>query len=170
MNLFDLVAKRADGYRHDEEVPFEADWPTDREQLWLTLADAENIQRAARDLVDELKSEFARTLDENESVRLGEYVYKVSVDRREKITDPRALVEFLGEDLPHVVPVTSSTRLRKGGIDAVCEKRGIDRRTFEETFLEVEWGDRKLCAVPVSKAPKYAQGLEHGESTYGRGK
>lgn len=171
MNLLDLVAKRAEGYRHDEEVPFESPWqPADREELWLLIGDAENIVRAARDLLDELKGDFAASLAENESVRMGDTIYKISPDRKERITDPRALVDFLGEDLSHVVPVTSSTRLRKGGIDAVCEKRGIDRKTFEETFIDVEWGDPKLQAVPLARAPKYTQKLEHGESTYGRKK
>lgn len=167
MNLLDLVRKRAEGYRHDEEVPFDTTFPIDREELWLLIAEAENLQRAARDLVKTLEADFAKTLTENESVRFGETIYKVTPDRREKISDPRALVEFLGEDLHHVVPVTSSTRLRKGGIEAVCEKRGVDRDTFEETFIEVEYGDPKLKAIPVGKAPKYAQSLDHGESTFG---
>lgn len=168
MNLLDLIVERAEGLRHDEEVPFDADFPTDQEKLWFAISEAEHLYRAARDLVDALKGDFAKTLTENESVRFGEFIYKISPDRREKITDPDALIDFLGDLWHHVVPVTSSTRLRKGGIKAVCERHGIDPKVFEETFIDVEWGDPKLQAIPVSKAPKYAAALNHGESTFGR--
>jgi hypothetical protein len=168
MKLVDLVARRAEGYRHGEEVPFDPDWGSDREQLWLLLGEAENIQRAARDLVEGLKADFARTLSENESVRMGDTVYKMSTERTERITDPGALIAWLGSDWHHVVPVTGSTRLKKGGINAVCEQRGLEPDVFEDTFLDVSWGDRRLAAIPISKAPQYAQGLSHGESTFGR--
>ena len=166
MNLLDLIDKRATGLRHSEDVPFDT-FPSDREELWLLLADAETYAAAARDLVAAIKTDFARTLSENESVRYGDIIYRMSVDRKERITDPQALVEFLNVDWHHVVPVTSSTRLKKGGIRAVCERRGLDPEVFEDTFIDVTWGDRRLVAIPISKAPKYAQGLDHGGSTFG---
>lgn len=168
LDLMNLIIQRAESLRLDEAEPIDVDFPTDREELWLLLSEAKHLQRAANDLVREIKSRFAENLEENESVRYGDTIYRMSPDRKERITDPDALVDFLGADWPHVVPVTSSTTLRKGGIEAVCEKRGLDPKVFQETFVDVEWGDPKLKEIPLSKAPKYTQKLEHGESTYGR--
>jgi hypothetical protein len=172
VSLIDLVARRAEGYRHGEEVPFDPDWGSDREQLWLLLGEAENIQRAARELVEALKADFARTLSENESVRMGDKIWKVGSKSSSRIIDVEGFIEWLGDDWPLIVPLSPSTgdKLKVQGLRAVCERRGLAYQTVRDTFAPVEWSDElELKAIPLAQAPKYTQGLAHGESTY-RGK
>ena len=115
-------------------------------------------------------AELARTLRDNEAVRLGETVYKTSAQRNTKIVDVLGFAEWLGEDWHNVVPFSPSTgnSLKVKGLAAVCERRGVDMRTVQETFTETEWGEPRLVAIPVSKAPQYMQRLGHGESTFRR--
>lgn len=168
MNLLELVKDQAKVVRSGEHMPVEADWPADREALWLTIGEAETLVAAARQVLEAVKAQLAGTLEANESVRFGDTIYKTSPDRKDRVIDPAGLIEFLGDDWHHVVPVTSSTRLKVGGFRAVAERRGLDFETVRDTFIDTEWGDPKLAAVPVDKAPKYAAKLRHGESTFGR--
>lgn len=162
MNLLDLVRKRADGHRVGEDVPWDTAWPDDREKLWVLLGEAEALKKAATDLEATLKAELAATLRENESIRLGETVYKTSPNRNTKIVDVVAFAEWLGDDWHFVVPFSPSTgnSLKVRGLAAVCERRGVDLKSVQDTFTETEWGDPKLVAIPISKAPKSAQGLK----------
>jgi len=166
MILDDLVAARAKALRHGETVPFDIEWPAELEQLWFMLGDAEHIRTAANDLVNAIRTELASRLRENEAVRFGDTVYRMSVDRKERVIDPRALADWLRDDWHHVVPLSHSTPLKKTGLRAICERRGVEYETVRDSFIDVEWGGPKLSAIPIDRAPKYARGLEHGESTY----
>lgn len=168
--LADLVLGRAAELRRYGTE--EADWPEfgdDIEQLWLTLGDAEYIQRAARELVEHVKSVMAAQLD-GRAIRLGDVIYSTRPDVTERLTDPRGLIEWLGDDWHHVIPVTASTRLRKQALRAIAERRGVDVESVLDTFVEVEEGSEKLQAVPVAKAAKWLQALRHGETVERRRK
>jgi hypothetical protein len=168
VNLLDLIRDQAKVLRSGEETPVEADWPADREALWLVLGEAETLAKAAGRVLAAARAQLADTLEANESVRFGDTIYKTSPDRKERIIDPAGLIDWLGDDWHHIVPVTSSTRLKVGGFRAIAEKRGLDFATVRDTFIDVEYGPNRLVAIPIAKAPKYAQKLSHAESTLGR--
>lgn len=171
MNLLEVLASYVEARRYDES-PSKPEWPDDREKLWLLLGEAETIRQAASELESDLKSAFAAQLVENETVRYGEKVYKVSPKRTTRITDPKAMAEWLADDWELVVPFSPSVgdKLKTTGLKAVCERRGVEFETIRDTFLETEWDDEmELKAIPMSRAPKYAQALDHGDSTI-RGK
>lgn len=164
-DLRPLLLEYAAAIRYGEN-PVPIQFGEDREQLWLLLGEAETLRQAAHALENDVKAALAETIQTNETVRFGDTVYRVSPQRNVKITDPEALKAWLADDWDHVIPVTPSTQLRAGGITAVCQKRGVDRDTFEATFLDITYTEPKLRPVPVSKAPKYAAALEHGQSTF----
>lgn len=168
MNLVDLIVAQAKTLRSGEETPVEADWPAGREELWLLLAEAETLAKAAGRVVAAAKQQLAATIQTNEKVRLGPTVYDVAPTRSFSITDPLAFIEWLGDDWEHVIPVTSHTRVRVGGLKAVCQRRGVDYWTVRNTFFQADEGEPALRGVPVERAPKYAQKLGHNESTFGR--
>ena len=162
--LVDLVLGRAAELRHYGAE--EAEWPEfpdDIEQLWLILGDAEYVQRAARELVEHVKTVMAAQLD-GRAIRLGDFIYSTRPDVTERLTNPKGLIEWLGDDWHHVIPVTPSTRLRRQALRAIAEQRGVDVESVLDTFVEVEEGPERLQAVPVVKAAKWLQALGHGET------
>lgn len=136
--------------------------PADDEELWDLIGRVEAVAAAARDLADQLKTELAARLGDN-AVRIGDTVIRTVPDRTDRIVDPDALVAWLGDDWPHVIPVTPSTRIRRRGLEAVAQRRGFDPDITWDTFVATEWGEPRLQAVPVSRAPKWAQQLAPGE-------
>lgn len=132
------------------------------------LQASKTIRRAADRVIGAVEGELAERLDGKE-LRVGDTLYRHSATVRERVNDPQRLIGWLGTDWHHVVPVSASTRLRKGGLDYVAEKRPlIDEETGEvldpkEVFIEKEFDDPKLKTIPLDKAPKYARELPEGE-------
>lgn len=140
----------------------------DIDQMTLQELDAFLVQlgvmkRAVGRLAGQVETQVAFLLGEGGSARVGDTVYRYRPNLTTKITDPRLLVDWLAADWSHVVPVTPSTTLRKGGVDAVCEQRGIDPGAFWETFTETTKGDPKVDRIPIDKAPQFLQKLDDGE-------
>ena len=150
----------------DEEPEWDAmHWqPSDDiEALWMDLASAESIVRAARQLVTRAKALMAAQLPSGR-IRLGDDLYYTAADPT-TTCDRDALTAFLGEDYPLVVGMAANgSNVRKGALDAIATKRGLKPETVRDTFLSVDRdGPRKLQTVPVSKGPKYAAAMTHGE-------
>ena len=138
------------------------DPPTDDEELWVLIGRVEAVARAARELADDLRAGLARRLD-GAALRFGDTVLVASPTRTDRLVDPDALIDWLGADWATVIPVTASTRVRRRALESVAEKRGVDPGAVWDTFVETEWGEPRLQAIPVDRAPKWAQALAHGE-------
>jgi hypothetical protein len=111
----------------------------------------------------QVETEIAHRVGVKGAARVGEIVYRYKPKATMRIIDPQGLVDWLGEDWHHVIPVTRSTSIRKGGMSAVCEKREADPRTIEDTFFEWEEGAPTVDRIPLDKAPKFLQRLGDGE-------
>lgn len=128
------------------------------------LVQLDTLARTVRQMKAHAESQVAFVLGDNGAGRVGDTIYRCRDNPTTRITDPKALVDWLREDWHHVVPVTASTQLRKGGVSAVCEKRDVDPRTFWETFTETTTGEQRVERLPLEKAPKFLQRLKDGET------
>ena len=147
-------------------VPGRSDYDTREnaaEWLWAALEEAAAIIRAAKWVHSQLEDLLERDVLENGSIRLGDTAYYVgsSVDRQ--MIDPEALLDWIGDQLRHVVPASS---IRISGVRALAELRDLDPEVVESTFYETKYGEQELKKVPVSKRA-WAQKLEHGERRNG---
>ena len=142
-------------------MPYEVS--NDIEALWIDLAAAESIVRAARAVVDRIKALMAADIPSGR-IRLGDDLWYTAADPTTTV-NREALTEFLAADYPAVVGMASNgSNVRKGALDAVATKRGLDPAVVRDTFLTVDRsGPRKLQKMPVSKGPKYAAAMTHGE-------
>jgi len=163
--LFVLVRDAYSSAMWDEDFPTLADLDD------MTLEDLDGLLGqllVLRQTVDRLKgqteSAVARLLGNGGAARVGDVVYRYRPKNSQRVVDPDGLIGWLGDDWHHVVPVTRSTTLRRGGLKAVCEQRGVDVATVEDTFLEWETGDPTVERIPVDKAPKFLQALNDGET------
>lgn len=136
--------------------------PADDSELWDLIGRVEAVARAARALADEMRDTLAARLD-GAALRFGDTILVASPTRTDRLVDPDALIDWLGEDWATVIPVTASTRVRRRALEAVAGKRGVDPEAVWDTFVETEWSEPKLQAMPVDRAPKWAQALSHGE-------
>ena len=128
------------------------------------MAAAETIVRAARAVVDRIKALMAAEMPTGR-IRLGDDLWYTAADPKTSIPDRDKLIGFLGDDIAKVISIAADgSNVRKGALDAVAEARGLDPAVVRDTFLAVDRsGPRKLQRVPVSKGPKYAAAMEHGE-------
>ncbi len=155
-----------DGFADDDPEPFF--WPTtydeaDLEQIWLDLAAYERVAAAAREARDWLKGVMADRLGDDK-VRFGDTLYASKQDAKVTV-DRDGLTKWLGDDYAAAVGMAANgANVRKGALTAIANKRGQDPRTIMDTFFESERKEtRSLSGVPVTRAPKYAAKLDHGE-------
>ena len=161
-----LLARYHLDHEGDEDPePFEWDDydETDLEQIWLDLAAYERVAAAAREARDWLKGVMADKLGDDRG-RFGDTPYRSKQDH--KVTVNRdGLTAWLGDDYAAAVGMAANgANVRKGALTAIANKRDQDPRTIMDTFFESEPKEtRSLSGVPVTRAPKYAAKLDHGE-------
>lgn len=158
-NLFNLTLA-GDDDDADNLIIHLGEWPADT--LTGLLNACSRIEAAANEAKRRVETELASRL-ENHDLLVGQTLYRWQETRRERLVDPDALAEFLGDDWQAAIPLSESTRIRKGGLDAVAAKRGLDPQTVRDTFLAVEYGTPALQTIPVDKAPKFALKMTDGE-------
>ena len=138
------------------------DLPADADRLWMLLGRAQTLKRAVTLVEKALTQQLGRALPAGEAMRLGDQVYKVAEKMREDM-EP-GLLDFLGDDWQAAISV-SARNIRKTGLDAIAEMRGLDKWTVRDTFLpRTPTGELEVSSLPISRAPKYQQQLEPGES------
>lgn len=128
------------------------------------LIQLETLARTVRQMRKHAEGQMSFILGDGGAARIGDTIYRNRPNPTTRITDPAGLADWLRDDWPHVVPVTASTELRKGGVKAVCDRRGVDPQTFWETFTETTVGEMRVERLPIDKAPKFLQRLEDGET------
>lgn len=120
------------------------------------------IERAVGILRKALENRLGEKLGKGGAIRYGDNVYRYQRTRRTKVTDPRALGEWLGDEWQTVVRVDGGN-VRLTGLRTVAERRGMDPEVVENTFLDVEWGDERVTSIPLSRAPGYLQSIAEGK-------
>jgi len=121
------------------------------------------IRQAVALLTAQVEGMIAAEIGEGGAARCGDTICRFRPRATQRIVDPKGLIDWLRDDWYQVVPVTRSTTLRKGGLAAVCEKRGIDTQTVLDTFTEWEEGVPTVSRIPIDNAPKFLQAMEDGE-------
>lgn len=129
------------------------------QQMWEVRRACETIAAAARKLRAEADSWLAEYLD-GRSARMDDFLVRAKPTRKLIVMDPPTFWDFLGDDArecfrPEQVRITS--------LKAIAEKRGQDPRVVVDSLIDYERGDVALEAVPLSKAPKFASEMQHGQ-------
>lgn len=111
-------------------------------------------------------------------VRLGETWYRVERPSRWQVMDMHALCKWIEtnaaeqkESIYHAVEaIWPANSARVTGLRNTAERWGLDPRTAVDTFMSKEpyREEEQVTAMPLSKAPKFAQRLDHGE-LWGKG-
>ena len=115
---------------------------------------------------------IANDVEEKGALRLGGRVYNFSKGYKTTTQDVKKLLEWatnkeLSEDaLFNLVALVGQNFVPKlRGLDAVADKKGMDKQLARDTFTDKEWDkDPKLQVIDtgLSNAPKWAVNLEEG--------
>lgn len=133
----------------------------DLEELWLRRSLALQVAQAAKNYKRLVDEQMATLIGKGNSVRLGDEIYTAKPTRRYKIDNGERLLDWLGEDARRAFNPTTA---RVGVLKQLAHERELDPMAVLETFgAWVEEGC--INSVPVSKAPKRLQHLEHLGST-----
>lgn len=135
------------------------------DDLWALEAATESIIAAGRVVLGRIRELMIGDIAEFGTVMLGDTMYRAAPDSQRKIIPGQedALMEWLGDDLRYAV---NPSYVRITSVRAIAEDRGLPVKAVEDTFFEVLEEDDpplKLVKMPRSKAPKYAQAMEHGD-------
>lgn len=122
--------------------------------------------RAARQVVD---GKIAAGLGENNGVRYGSQFIRAKSSSHFEVTNPDGLLEWLGDDLKNVINISSRGVVQIGRLKKLAEIKGSEAQTVVDTFGEYRSDGACLSAVPIDKAPKFAQKLAEGEMLYKKG-
>ena len=116
---------------------------------------------------------IAKNVEENGAIKIGETVYNWSKGYKTECNDVRSLIDFvtnkkLGEEeLENLVAVIGQNFVPKlRGLDAVADRKGMDKQVARDTFIFKNWDDDPKLAIidtKQSSAPKWAVNLEDGE-------
>lgn len=115
---------------------------------------------------------IAYNVEEKGALKLGGRVYSFSKGYKTTSQDVRKLLQWasnseLSDDaLDNLIALVGSNFVPKlRGLDAVANKKGMDKELARDTFTHKEWDkDPKLQVIDtgLSNAPKWAVNLEEG--------
>jgi hypothetical protein len=116
---------------------------------------------------------IANDVEEKGALKLGGRVYNFSKGYKTMTQDVRKLLEWatgkeLSDDaMDNLIAIVGSNFVPKlRGLDAVADKKGMDKTLARDTFTHKEWDtDPKLQVIDtgLSSAPKWAMNLEEGQ-------
>ena len=116
---------------------------------------------------------IANDVEEKGALKLGGRVYNFSKGYKTMTQDVRKLLEWatgkeLSDDaMDNLIAIVGSNFVPKlRGLDAVADKKGMDKTLARDTFTHKEWDtDPKLQVIDtgLSSAPKWAINLEEGQ-------
>ena len=166
-----LAVADQDRRRVKDDAPLtlvDEDWlPTDADDIYTALLEAERMVRAARLVKTRLEQLMTDDVMRLGSVRLGDEVFTAKPDTSRKLIDPVGFLHWLGDDWQHAIRVdTPSVRIT--AVRALADQRGVGAATIIDTFFEevtAEDAPPKLVRLPVGgpHTPKWATALEPGE-------
>lgn len=141
------------------------------------LVVARGISLEAKDSTGKINKfvdfKLAKNVEEYGALKLGGRVYSFSKGYTTKTHDVRRLLDWatgkeLSEDsLDNLVAIVGTNFVPKlRGLDAVADKKGMDKQLARDTFTDKEWDEEaKLQVIDtgLSSAPKWAINLEEGK-------
>ena len=120
---------------------------------------------------------IATDVEEKGALKLGGRVYNFSKGYKTITQDVRKLLQWatnseLSDDaLDNLIAITGSNFVPKlRGLDAIANKKGMDKQLARDTFTHKEWDtDPKLQVIDtgLSSAPKWAVNLDEGSRRNG---
>ena len=142
-------------------------------ELYVARGLSGEAKRSTTNINSFVDTKMAENVEENGAIKIGKTVFNYSKSSRTVLQDARALLNWatnkeLSDDamdnLIAVVGTNFSPKLR--GIDAVADKKGMDKQTARDTFTDKIWdAEPKLQAIDIElgNAPKWAKELEDGK-------
>jgi hypothetical protein len=116
---------------------------------------------------------IAKNVEENGAIKIGETVFNWSKGYKTECNDVKSLINFVtnkklgDEELENLLAVIGHNFVPKlRGLDAVAERKGMDKQMARDTFIFKNWdSDPKLAVIDTknSTAPKWAVNLGDGE-------
>ncbi len=149
----------------------------DGELLWYISAELATHRQQIQKLETALKTIRATDITEAGNVRYGD-TYVTVAPTRKRILDEDGIVAWaghediavetlfrLGADALRITVLRSAAAAvyARKHPDAEEEKAKDYAQLIESSFVTIEKGEPALTEMPIDKAPKYVQGLEHGE-------
>lgn len=160
---------RADDYRATGEDYLDSGLFDDMSLDELTAVEATlGSLRAAIDLVRRVvkqEIEFRLVDEQANAFRRGDLIYMMAPKKDWKARDDEAvdsLLNWAGDEWRELYTVSPSTRVKKTGLRALAEKKGMDLQTLLDTFIHEDVGDMELQIIPIDRAPSWLQTLEEG--------
>ena len=115
----------------------------------------------------------ANDVSEKGAIRIGEFVFNFSKGYKTESQDVKKLLqwatnkELSEESLNNLIALVGQNFVPKlRGLDAVANKKGMDKQLARDTFTHKEWDtDPKLQVIDtkLTSAPKWAQNLKEME-------
>ena len=116
---------------------------------------------------------IANDVEEKGALKLGGRVYNFSKGYKTTSQDVRKLFQWatnkeLSDDaLDNIIALVGNNFVPKlRGLDAIANKKGMDKQLARDTFTHKEWDtEPKLQVIDtaLSNAPKWAQNLQEGD-------
>lgn len=132
---------------------------SDLETLWTWRQEATGVKQAAGVVLRAIDNLIAEVLDGG-AVRMDDYLVKVRPRRTTQVMDPDTFWDYLGDDARLAF---NANTVRLSSLKAIAKKRGQDPYVIVDSLIDQLEGEPALETVPISKAPKYAQGMAHGQ-------
>jgi len=117
-------------------------------------------------------NKMANDVEEKGALKIGDKVFNFSKGYKTTSQDVRKLLQWatnkeLSDDaLDNLIAIVGNTFVPKlRGLDAVANKKGMDKELARDTFTHKEWdSDPKLQVIDTNlgNAPKWAVKLEEG--------
>lgn len=140
--------------------------------MWEVRRACESVIAAARAMKKEADGWLAEYLGGN-AARLDDSFLYAGPKRTMVVYNPKGLFDYLGDDIRECFRADD---IRISSLRAVAERRllesnpDLDDKVVKQSiasvvnsFIDYAKGDPELHVVPMTKAPKYAVDLAHGE-------
>ena len=118
-------------------------------------------------------NKIANDVSEKGAIRIGEFVFNFSKGYKTESQDVKKLLqwatnkELSEESLNNLIALVGQNFVPKlRGLDAVANKKGMDKQLARDTFTHKEWDTAPKLQVidtKLTSAPKWAQNLKEME-------
>ena len=116
---------------------------------------------------------MARNVEDNGAIKIGETVYNFTKGYKTETVDLKSLINFATnkkleeEEIENLIAIMCHNFVPKlRGLDAVADRKGMDKQVARDTFTLKNTDDEPKLAVIDTKnktAPKWAVELKDGE-------
>ena len=142
-----------------------------------TLFEARGISYTAKDSTTRISkyvdSKLADDVKENGAIRINDTVFNYSKSYKTTTINVENLINFVtnkelsAEALENLLAIIGNNFVPKlRGLDAVAERKGMDKQVARDTFISKDWEkDPKLQVIntELNQAPKWAKSLNDNE-------